>query len=243
MSKGEENMGKKFMVYLKWFWRILVKPGDTFEEVQQKSDVVKPMLILIGIGLIFALIMLPKLQELTLWQLETAPPPNLTAEQLSSAKSMVGFTSALGVFAGTLAVTPLLWLIWTLAIKIAAQFLAWDADFKQIYKTAVFSSAVNIIRDFVYTLLFLITPPEGVKGISTSLTLLVNNPQNIWWYRLLAHIEAFTIWNLTLFSIGLSVLFGQKIKITVSVVFGLWLVYVIGAIIIGQIFGLPVQGV
>lgn len=206
---------------------IFTSPRETFVSINQNPTWLIPFII----GLIFFFIFQYATLDIQMAdQLAKIEAKDLPAEQVDAARSqMQGFAKYLGFIFGPIAIL----IIWAI---LAASFLLFgnwiiggDTNFKKMFSIVAWSSLVGNLNLVLLT--FLIISKGTLHGVAMDLSLLLTTPaigtEPGLLYLLLSKLDFFVIWQVILWSIGLSVTYNtttNKASAPILILWGLWIV-------------------
>lgn len=206
---------------------IFTSPRETLEHIEQKPNLLAPYLIF----LVAIIIM----QYLTLDismndRLAVIDAKGATAERLETAqRELQGPAKYIGIIISPVMI-PLIWVVFGGALLIVGNLmLGTKVSFKKTYSIAAWSSLVAIFGFILVT--FLIISKGTAHGVALDLSILLPTPEvgenTTVFYRFLSKFDLFTIWQLVLWVIGLSVMYRVTIKkaaVPVLILWGIWIV-------------------
>ena len=163
----------------------------------------------------------------------------LTPEQMEAARTgMQGPAKYAGLIAG-----PIVWLI--MLVILAAIFyvaanlmIGGDSSFKKVFAIVCWSGLVGAVSLIVITLLVL--SKGTMQGIALDLTILLDTPplgaEKSTLYRIFSKFDVFTIWQIILWIIGLSVSYKTTTKKAAVPILSLWGLWIIVSVALGPFF-------
>ncbi|MFN2128518.1 MAG: YIP1 family protein [Anaerolineales bacterium] len=216
---------------------IFTAPRQTFEAIDQKPTWVLPFLIGIVFFLIFQILTVD-IQMSERMELMEAQG-RLTPEQLDAARTqMQGPAKYAGLIAG-----PIVWLI--MIVILAAIFymtanlmIGGDSSFKKVFAIVCWSGLIGAVSLIVMTLLIL--SKGTMQGVALDLTIFLDTPpigaEKSTLYRIFSKFDVFTIWQIILWIIGLSVTYKTTIKKAAVPLLSLWGVWILVSVALGPFF-------
>jgi len=216
---------------------IFSAPRQTFEAIDQKPTWVVPFLIGIVFFLIFQTLTIDIQMSERIELMEAQG--RLTPEQMDAARtSMQGPVKYAGLIAG-----PIVWLI--MLVILAAIFyvaanlmIGGDSSFKKVFAIVCWSGLVGAVSLIVITLLVL--SKGTMQGIALDLTILLDTPplgaEKSTLYRIFSKFDVFTIWQIILWIIGLSVSYKTTTKKAAVPILSLWGLWIIVSVALGPFF-------
>lgn len=203
---------------------VILEPKEVFERVNDNPKVWSYSIPIMITQLLIALVGLPKLLKYSI--LKVQETPNFSDSMIPLIKT----TSTISILVGSL-ISPLLTaLIVTVLIKVAATICKESGPFKNLFCISILSYIPMLISGIVNSIVMLFTEAENIESITTNFTLFLSSSieKKSVIYKLFSCIDPFLIWGFILISIGTSVVFKMKMKKSLFVIFGL---YIIGIII------------
>lgn len=208
-------------------------PKEVFKQLNEKPDWVIPVVLALVVSLIFTMILLPKVI------LPEGSKKILEMERLTEEQKEAAVAGLEGI--RPYITTPIAVIVSTfflIFIKAGIFFLIFSllgsrTVFKKILAVVSYSFLVGIPESILKSILMFL---KGSTRVYTSLALLTPNldfksPV----FRVLSRIDIFTIWNLSLISLGCAVIYNMKEKKTFMIVFGLWLLWLLLLLVLGFI--------
>lgn len=208
-------------------------PKEVFKQLNEKPDWVIPVVLALVVSLIFTMILLPKVI------LPEGSKKILEMERLTEEQKEAAVAGLEGI--RPYITTPIAVIVSTfflIFIKAGIFFLIFSllgsrTVFKKILAVVSYSFLVGIPESIVKSILMLM---KGSTKVFTSLALLTPNldfksPV----FRVLSRIDIFTIWNLSLISLGCAIIYKMNEKKTFLIVFGLWFLWLLLLLVLGFI--------
>jgi len=208
-------------------WGVLVSPGETFERLsaQERPPFLAAAFLFTGIGLVLALLLMPKMQAYSLWMLQNSP--QITPEQLVAARPIIGIYVAVSIIIGGLAGPWLYWLAVAVVLKLYDLLNAKNSRFGALFVVAVYGYLPVLLSAIITLPLMLVTAVQNIPWTSVSLAALLP-AQKTYLYFFLARCSPFTWWSLALWGIGWAKCAKSKPNGVLIFLFGLWLVLSLG---------------
>jgi len=164
---------------------------------------------------------------------------DIPAERMEMARSqMEGPIKYIGFIAG-----PIVWLI--MLVIMAALFyvagnlmIGGDSSFKKVFAIVAWSGLIGVISLILMTILVL--SKGTTHGVALDLTVFVDTPpigeEKGTLYRILSKFDVFTIWQIALWIIGLSVTYKATVKKAAVPILSLWVLWIIVSVAFGGFF-------
>jgi hypothetical protein len=214
---------------------IFVSPTDTFRSLDQKPTWLTPFLILI-VAITAAQFITLDIQlsdRLAMMEAQNVPEERLEAAQTQ----LQGPLRYIGIVL-TPIVIPVMWAILGGILLLTANMMigrAEEVNFKKIFSLIAWSSLVSVLGIILATY---ITLSKGTAyGVGTDLTPLIGTPPmgepKSLLYRLLSKLDIFTIWQLFLWTLGLSVVYKVTAKQAAVPVVTLWVIWIVVSVALG----------
>jgi len=216
---------------------IYFAPGKVFSALKEKPRWVMPFIIvLVVVALTAALTVNFARETIMTQQEEVLRDRGLTEEQLERAMQFTSGPAAVISSAVSAAIfTAVLLLIFALLINLFIPLFGGESGFKKVFSVIWFSTLVVIPAAILKVVIIAINKSPYV---TTSLALLAPNlAKNSFMYQLLAGFDFFTIWEMILVAMGISITNNIARKNAYTLVFVIWLVSIFVGIGLGSIFG------
>ncbi|GGE21312.1 membrane protein YknW [Marinithermofilum abyssi] len=175
-------------------WGMLVEPGKQMERIRQQPRFVGALITIMLLSAVVAYLAGLKMAEHPLYQ-----------EQLA----VMGENGAT-IMAGTIAVTtlfviPLLFLLYSLVQWLLMMLFQGEATFGQLYSMNTYLGIFPLLANVVYVaVLWTAGPGDNPESLPTSLGALISAKGAL--SGILNGIEVFSLWNLAVSALGLSVI-------------------------------------
>jgi len=207
---------------------VFTSPRETFEAIRAKPSWLIPFLLVcvVGFGSVY-LTRNVRVQE----QIERIQNnPNIPSEQADKIiERMESGTSGRGLLLQAVFI-PVGVAIAFLVVAGVLTFggsvlLGGSASFKQVFSMYSWSSLIGVLSAIIKTPLIMAT---GSMSVATSLAVFMPaDAYTTFLYNFLAKVDVFSIWQLIVVAIGMSVLYGFTMRRSVILVGSLWLIYVL----------------
>jgi len=214
-------------------WGVLIEPSKTFSSLARRPTWLFPVIVLILVAMISsALVADFRIQEA---RQRVEQNPRLTSQQreeiydrMDEQQSKLIMKLLSYVIGPIVAVFFIVFLVSGLLYFGGNVLLGGEADFKKILSVYSWSSMVAIPGFLLKTPLMLL---KESSQIHTSLAALMpaGSEENLL-FKILTHTDLFVIWEISLLSIGLAVMYKFSTKKTAGLVIGLYLFYVVIAV-------------
>ena len=216
---------------------IFTAPRQTFEAIDKNPTWVLPFLIGVAFFLVFQTLTVDIQMAERIEMMEAQG--RLTPEQLEAARGqMMGPAKYIGFIAG-----PIVWLIMILimaAIFYVASnlMIGGDSSFKKVFAIVAWSGLVGSVSLIIMTLLIL--SKGTMQGVALDLTIFLETPplggEKSTLYRILSNLNVFTIWQIILWIIGLSVSYKSTTQKAAVPILSLWGVWIVLSVVLGPFF-------
>ncbi|HDL18077.1 MAG TPA: YIP1 family protein [Bacteroidetes bacterium] len=223
-----EPKEKNFLA--KWIG-IYFSPSETFASIERKPDWVLPLLItaLVSIAVIF--IIAPVLHDS---QIQAMMDRGMSEDQayqamdrMSIFKYLTPVFGGIGVFIAAFVLSGIFYLVFNF-------FLGGESSYKKVLSVYSYTGlAVGIVGTIVRVPLVL---AKGTMKVQTGLAaFLPQDMQGRFLYKLFAKFDIFTIWEIVLLIIGLSVIYKFSKGKSASGIIALWLIWIVISILLGNL--------
>lgn len=232
----------------------IISPGETFADINRKPTWIVPVLIIVVVALAsFALLqwkVKPDWNQIIRQQITAraqSSGQNLTEEQIQQ-QVRIGSTFAKYTPVVIIVFTPIVYLALAGIFALALLLMQAQTTFRKIFSVVTWSACVTSLMGAIVTVLALflkqdvesidLTKPESISV--TNLGGLMPSDMSAPLKALGASFDVFTIWLLILLAIGFAAVSGKRSMTTgksASVVFGLWVLWVIGKVGWAAAFG------
>jgi hypothetical protein len=216
---------------------IFTSPRQTFEAIDQNPTWLLPFLIGVVVFLIFQTLTVDIQMAERMEMMEAQG--QLSAEQLEAARTqMSGPMKYAGLIFG-----PIFWLIMILVMAaifyVAANLMiGGDSSYKKVFAIICWSGLVGTLSLIVMTLL--IISKGTMQGVALDLTVFLDTPpiggEKSALYRIFSNLNVFTIWNVVLWIIGLSVSYKAPTKKAAIPILSLWGIWIVLSVVLGPWF-------
>ncbi|MEO0293337.1 MAG: YIP1 family protein [candidate division WOR-3 bacterium] len=184
---------------------VIIEPQKVFEHIKEKDDWWIPFIIVILISFLFLWISSPAVNRLLA---EKMAEVGVSKEFSKAAEIIKYIVVPITSFIGFLILSLIIWLLGNL--------FGGDWDFVKALDLYAYSSITQVLRTLLNIITILIRGTPNIVtlkdlNVATGLNLFFN-PQNPKLYALFSGIEAFTIWQFTLISFGVSQVSGVSKK-------------------------------
>jgi hypothetical protein len=217
---------------------IFVSPTETFRSLDLKPTWLTPYIILI-LAVTAAQFLTLDIQisdRLALMETQDIPPERMEAAQTQ----MQGPLKYIGIVIMPI-VMPVVWVVLGGILLLTANMMIGQTEavnFKKIFSLIAWSSLVSVLGIILATY---ITLSKGTAyGVGTDLSPLIGTPPmgepKSLLYRLVSKLDIFTIWQLVLWTLGLSVVYKVTVKKAAVPVITLWIIWVAVSVTFGGMF-------
>jgi hypothetical protein len=218
-----------------------VAPSKTFTDIRRSAAWWGPFLVTVIISFIFVYSVDTKVgfRRVTEHQIERSPKATQRLEQMSRAERDNAVTGQAKVTRGISYVFPLFILLWNLVVA-AILFgtfkfaLSAELTFSGTFAVVMYAGLVQVIKTILaIVMLFAGLDPDSFNiqnPAPTNPGYFLNPAGSPFLYSIASSLDIFMIWTLVLAALGISII-SKKMKFSTAliVVFGWYLVFVIGA--------------
>lgn len=224
---------------------VFFSPGETFDDIARKPDILAPLIVGILSAIAFSEVMLAKIgmERIVRAQLEqSAAASSLTPDQIeqriaTGAKIGAIFTHVFGV----LGVPIFMLIIAAIGLGIVNLIFGSKTRFATAFSVACYANLVSVLGSILAIVMMLFGDPEHFNAsapVPTNLGFFMDQAHTSKpLFALASSIDLFTFWFMVLLGIGFAATTQRKAKST-SVFFaflGIWLLYVLAKVGIASI--------
>ena len=226
---GYEREGGKMKKLLNLYF----SPMETFKALNEKPDWIIPIVVTVVVVLIMTMIALPKVilpdRAETIMEMDQLPEEykEKALERLEGVGPYIQTPIAIVIFSFILlfAHAGILILIFLISGS--------RTPFKKMLAVVSYSYLTGIPEVILKTMMMLI---KKSTHVFTSLALVVPNMDfKSPLFKVLSRIDIFTIWQLCLIALGCSVIYRVDRKKSFSIIFGLWVLWLIIVLIVSSV--------
>lgn len=217
----------------------LTSPGKAFEVIaEKKPGFWKPAFLFLGLALLLTLMLIPKIQEFTLWTLKHGMT-NLPPEQLPAALAMAPKVAVISSIAAVLVFPWVVWLAIAVLLKIYDALSSKGAPFSSLFAVAVYGYLPILIGSMIQSVICLVVPVANFQKVSLSLAAFLP-VQKGFLYFFLTQCNPFTWWSLVLWGIGGAA--AMKTKRSGGIMVYLFLLWLVVSLIIAVVSNIKAPG-
>jgi hypothetical protein len=234
---SEESTAKGEMSTVQKIIGIYTAPRRTFEAIDQNPTWFVPFLIGVIFFLIFQFLTVDIQMDYRIKLMEARG--NIPQEQMDMARTqMQGPVKYIGFVVG-----PIVWLI--MLVIIAGLFyvagnimIGGDSSYKKVFAIVAWTSLIGVVSFIIMTIIIL--SKGTMNGVGLDLSILLKTPaigeEKSVLYRILSKFDVFTIWELVLYIIGLSVTYKATVKKAAMPILSLWVLWIIVSVAFSGLF-------
>jgi len=212
-------------------------PGALFKQLKEKPEWLMPLIIVLLITAFSAVLTVNMTKGVMMSkQEEVLRDKGMTDEQIEQAQQFLQRPITMVFSAiGALFYSIIILLIFSAVINVFIPILGGKGGFKLVFSVVCFSSLVTALGSLIKLILVAVTKSPYV---STSFTLFAPNLAiESFNYKLLSGFDFFSIWQMILISMGISLTNEIKQKNGYILVFLIWIVLIFVGAGLGSIFG------
>lgn len=206
--------------------KIIVGPSQAFEAIRENPRFLVPAVIVLVFSLACTALTLPEILALAK---EAMTASGQSADQMETILKMTGVSALIGV----LITVPLVWLVKSLVLLVYNQLSTAEANFKQLFAVAVYSSIPRIFSQVISTAVVKSAGYKAALQVNNSLGLLMGGNTEGFLYRFLSQVELFSVWGLLLLILGGSIMMKKRAVNVGIYVAALWLLLAVGLAALG----------
>jgi len=221
-------------------WGVLVDPGRTFSALDHKPSWLFPVIVLILVAMISSVLVADfRIQEARqrIEQNDRFTPQQREEiyDRMDEQQSKPIMKLLSYVIGPIVAVFIIIFFVSAVLYFGGNVLLGGETGFKKVLSVYSWSSMVAIPALLLKTPLMLL---KETSKVHTSLAALMpSGSEEGLLFKILTHTDLFTIWEISLLSIGLAVIYKFSTKKTAGLVIGLYLVYVVLAVGFSMLLG------
>jgi hypothetical protein len=205
---------------------VLFSPGETFENIARKPDILAPMLLLLVVSYIGTILLVPRIdfgeavrQQIQRQGRQMSDSDMDTAVRIGSAfGKVIAYTSPFLAFALIAIIAGVLLL--------AFRLFGGEGTYAQAYSASLYAWIPQVINGLILGIVGLtrdgIDPTLMPTLVKSNPAFLVDMKAQPMLFAFLASIDVFTIWSVILFIIGFSILARVSKAKAASIVLSLW---------------------
>lgn len=196
--------------------KIITQPSQAFQEIKENPRFLIPALIILVLSIAVTALTLPEMIALTR---ETMAGSGQSPDQIEMLAKMAAVSALIGVAVSV----PLIWLLKAVVLLIYNQISTSEANFKQLFAVAVYSSIPGVFGQVINSIIVKCIGFKAAMQVNTSLGLLMGSNTEGFLYRFLSQVELFSVWGLILLILGGAVMMNKKAANVGAYVVALWL--------------------
>ncbi|HEX8173459.1 MAG TPA: Yip1 family protein [Thermoanaerobaculia bacterium] len=211
---------------------VLFSPGETFDDIARKPDIVAPLLLLLALTILVTVVMVPRIDFESAFrtQMERSNRDMSPQDMERAAKfgKAIGTTMA---YAGPV-LSVIFWAIIAGVLLLAFRLLGGEGTYAQAFSVTLYSWLPLAIGGIVVAIVILargtlVDPTTIPTLVKSNPAFLVDNRDNPVAFAFLSSLDVFTIWSVALLSIGFAALSRFSRAKSAAIVVTLWLAVVI----------------
>ncbi len=211
---------------------VFFSPGETFDSIALRPDILAPLLILIVISLAANLLIAQHIDFTVITRDAIEQSPN--ASQMTPAQIERGVRFGAAIAKATTYAAPVLQLI-VLAIVsgiflISFRMFGGEGDYKQSFSILVYGWYPLLVQAIIATVVLMnrkeLTAWDLSNPVRSNLAFLVDRKVQPFAAALLGSLDVFTIWSVVLFIIGYAAMSKLSKSKSAAIVIALWVLYI-----------------
>lgn len=212
----------------------LFSPGETFDDIARRPDILWPLLVFVILGFISTALMLPRLdlEAVNAAQSEAMRKQNPNMSEADLERIQRFGAAGTRVF---MWVMPVLSVLFYMAIAgvilLAFRMMGGEGTFKQALSTTLYAWTPLLLFSII---LLIVVIARGTFDPTTAATLVKSNPaflvdmkEQPVLFSLLSAFDLFTIWTIVLLIIGFAAVSKMKPGTAAGIVISLWVVFIV----------------
>lgn len=216
--------------------QVFASPEEAATGIQHKPTWLVPFLIVTVIALLLSFLAMDIRQHDTIAMFEAQDKPPEMIEKVE--QQMAGPAKYIQLVAVPVA-TLAIWAVLSGIILFAGStILGGESKYKKVFSMVAWSGLISILGGAVQTLLILLK--GTAHGVTTSLAVALPTPvlgqTPSLLYRILTQFDVFALWQMWFWVVGVSVLFRFTKQKSATMVFSIWVLWVIVSVVLGGLF-------
>ncbi|HXG59463.1 MAG TPA: Yip1 family protein [Thermoanaerobaculia bacterium] len=215
---------------LRRFGGVLTSPGETFESIARRPDVLVPLLLILGLSFVTGIIVARTVDFTAVAREAMEANPQAAGLPPEQAERSLRFMANLWKVLAY--ASPLFSLIMFAVIagvlSIAFRLFGGEGTYKQAFSVTLYSWLPMLIKGIIATAVFSsrrsVTMAELQNPVRSNLAFLVDFDTRPVAFAILSSVDVFTIWTLVLFVIGFAAISKCSRAKSAAIVVSLWLV-------------------
>jgi hypothetical protein len=206
----------------------LFSPGETFEEIARRPDILAPMVVILVISILCVVAIVPRMDFTQSIQEQMAQQGREIDEQ--GMKFAVAFSKSAAYVSPLIGIV--LYLVVAGVLLIAFRLFGGEGDFRQALSATLYAYVPMTLKGILMTIVGLsrdsIDPTTyGTTLVRSNAAFLVDMKAHPVLFSLLASLDAFTIWSVVLFIIAFAAVAKVSRATSASIVLSLWLAWLV----------------
>jgi hypothetical protein len=213
---------------------VFFSPGETFEDIVRRPDILWPLIILTLVGFITTVLVMPHLdfdavvaQQTEMMQKQGKQMSDADVERMGritkAMAKVAGYIGPLFIIVGYLLIALVLWG--------AFRLMGGEGDFKQSLSTTLYSFFPRmvlggIIGTVVIMMRGMVDPTQAASVMMTNPAFLVDMKAQPILFALLTSLDIFMLWTIVLLTIGFSKVSRLSKGKSAAIIVSLWIVTV-----------------
>jgi|Deesub1362A_J573_1020465.scaffolds.fasta_scaffold00091_33 hypothetical protein len=216
-------------------WGVVFSPGETFRDIVARPYSLAAALAAIAVSVFSVVLVIPKLQAYTAWEMERAAemisPEEWAAYQEFGAAAVAG-----AAVVGAALAPVVIWLVCALVLKFFNMFAGEQVPFRQFFAVAVYAYVPVLLGGLVAAVMMMFSRVENFPYVTTSLAALFPGMEIGFAYYLLARVDPFALWTIALLGIGGAQAMRTSVRNLVVYLLVLWFLYAVVTAALGAAF-------
>jgi hypothetical protein len=213
---------------------VLFSPGETFQDIARKPDVILPLLLIVVISFVGIALSMPHMD----WDAMIAQQqeimkernPNMSAQELARVERMTRGMAKVGIWFAPFIIVAMTVIIAGILL-LAFRLFGGEGNFMQAWSATLYAWVPRILQQIVGTIVVMmkgmVNPQEAQTLVKSSPAFLVDMKEHPALFSLLASFDLFTIWFLVLLVIGFAALSKVSRAKAAAIIVSLWLLVVL----------------
>lgn len=213
---------------------VIFSPGETFQDIARKPDVLLPLLLIIIISFVGIALTMPHMD----WDAMIAQQqdimkernPNMSAQDLARVERMTRGMAKFGIWFAPFIIVAMTAII-AGVLLLAFRLFGGEGNFMQAWSATLYAWVPRVIQQIVGTAVVMmkgmVNPQEAQTLVKSNPGFLVDMKEHPALFSLLSSFDIFTIWFLVLLVIGFAALAKVSRGKAAAIILSLWLLVVL----------------
>jgi hypothetical protein len=218
---------------------VFTAPGETFASLDKKPTWLVPFIIMIAAVTVMQVLTSDiAIRDRTQTVTARMEARGATPDQIENAQNSMQKGAKFGYVSAPIVIL-VMWLVMAGVLLFGGNIImGGSSSFKKMLSLVSWSSLIGIVAMLVMTPLIL--SKQTTVGVTTSLAAFLTPPTPeappTALYRLLSKFDVFTVWQMILWTIGISVFYKFSVKKSALLIGGIWILWIVISVALGGLF-------